>query len=118
VSKIRCIWCISSAGAAPTAASSEEQPANASNGSGEATVAEKLAQQYRDSQAGLVAQQTAFERRQRRRKEFFEKESSRDDGGFFLVTAAVILLPAIGILAIAYFSGYLDQLSDTYTITK
>ena len=51
-------------------------------------------------------------------QEFFEKESSRDDGSFIAITAAVILLPAIGILAVAFFSGYLDRLSDSYTITR
>jgi hypothetical protein len=51
-------------------------------------------------------------------QEFFEKESSRDDGQFFAITAAVILLPVVAILAVAFFSGYLDRLSDSYSITR
>lgn len=43
------------------------------------------------------------------------QESKRDDGKFVLIVAAVVLLPALTILGYAYFSGYLDRLSDSYT---
>lgn len=59
--------------------------------------------------------QTDFERRQQRRKEFFQQETKRDDGRLIITAAAVVLLPAIAILAFAYFSGYLDTLNDSYT---
>lgn len=94
------------------------ESAGPATGSGEATVGEKLAQQYQQGQTKAGAQQTAFERRQRRRQEFYERESSRDDSTFFIISALVFLLPAVAILAVAYFTGYLDRVSDTYTITK
>ena len=46
------------------------------------------------------------------------RESARDDGTFLLTTAAVILLPAIAILLVAYFTGYLDRLSDPYSTSS
>lgn len=104
---------------ADAAASSKDGPEGEAKGAGAATsVSQQLAQQYQERQAEVAQQQSAFERRQRRRREYYEKESARDDGSFFAISAAVILLPAIAILAIAFFSGYLDRLSDSYSITR
>jgi hypothetical protein len=45
-----------------------------------------------------------------RRQAYMEQDMERDDTGFFLVVGAFFLLPALIILAVAYFSGYLDNM--------
>lgn len=79
------------------------------------TVRQRLEAEWSENLTKGEQQQTAFERRQKRRREFFQQESKRDDGRFIIIAAAVVLLPALAILAFAYFSGYLDTLSDSYT---
>lgn len=82
------------------------------------TVGEKLAAKWALDQEKGQQQMTSFQRRQQRRKDYFQQQSSRDDGAFILGAAAAFLLPALAILAVAFFSGYLDRLSDGYTASR
>jgi len=99
----------------PTSSVDSAESSAEGDGRRKRTIAERLEAQYAKDQNLGREQQTAFERRQQTRREYMERESKRDDGKFVLIVAAVVLLPALTILGYAYFSGYLDRLSDSYT---
>lgn len=58
--------------------------------------------------------QTESQKRMARRQAYMEQDMERDDTGFFLGVGAIFILPAFAILAVAYFSGYLDNM---YTVS-
>ncbi len=74
------------------------------------SIGDQLAQQYQTSQR----LQTESQKRMARRQAYMEQDMERDDTGFFLAVGAIFILPAFVILAVAYFTGYLDNL---YTVT-
>lgn len=49
-----------------------------------------------------------------RRREYMERDSIRSDSKLFIGLFVAFVAPAVGILAWAYFSGYLDQLAQGY----
>ncbi|KXZ54914.1 hypothetical protein GPECTOR_4g986 [Gonium pectorale] len=73
------------------------------------TIGERLAAKRA---AALKAQMAnnQVQARIERRKAYMEIDDQRDDTGLILGLAAAFLLPALVILVIAYFTGYLDRL--------
>jgi hypothetical protein len=52
--------------------------------------------------------------RTQKRREYMERESARNDGPFFALLLSFFVLPAAVILAIAFSSGYLDTIAESY----
>ena len=72
------------------------------------TIGERLERNYRKDNAGL----TDLERRVAKRKEYFEQSSERNDSLFFAGVFAAFFLPALTILGVAVYTGYLDTLAE------
>jgi len=49
-----------------------------------------------------------------RRRDYMERDSIRSDSKLFIGLFVAFVAPAAGILAWAFFSGYLDQLAQGY----
>ncbi|GIM03519.1 hypothetical protein Vretimale_8277 [Volvox reticuliferus] len=73
------------------------------------TIGERLAAKYAAQQRARMTV-NEVQRRIDRRKAYMEIDDQRDDTGLLLGLAAAFLLPALSILTIAYFTGYLDRL--------
>jgi len=103
---------IASATAQSSIRSEEDQdtPFSGSNGDGGLTVRERLQREYTPSSATTAAA-AAVQQRVKRRKEYMNQVSERNDTPFFAGLLALFLLPALGILAVASSSGYLDALA-------
>ena len=78
------------------------------------TIREQLMQQ----QASGSQQQTAYERRKQRRSEYMEQQTSGSNPALFAIMFGAIVVPVIVILGIAASTGYLDQLSGTYRMSR
>ncbi|KAK9831946.1 hypothetical protein WJX81_001856 [Elliptochloris bilobata] len=103
-----------SSGDAPPAIDTGAAPAGASAPGSVETIAEKLEarQAAAASEAARAAQ--AYDRRVQRRREYMERDSVRSDSKLFVGLFVAFVAPAAGILAWAFFSGYLDQLAQGY----
>jgi len=78
------------------------------------TIGEKMELEWKGKEAQIQQQKSAYEKRVARRQGYFEEASGRDDSTFFAYVCAAFLLPAAGILAVAFLSGYLDKLATGY----
>jgi hypothetical protein len=78
------------------------------------TIREQLMQQ----QAAGSGQQTAYQRRKQRRQEYMEQTTSGSNPTLFAIMFGAIVLPVIVILGIAVSTGYLDQLSGGYRMSR
>lgn len=78
------------------------------------TIGERMELEWREKEGQIQQQKSAYEKRVARRLGYFEEASGRDDSVFFAYVGAAFLLPAAGILAVAFFSGYLDKLATGY----
>lgn len=65
-------------------------------------------------QADGAREQAKLKARVQKRREYMDRESGRNDGPFFALLLSFFVLPAAVILIIAFSSGYLDTIADSY----
>ncbi len=70
--------------------------------------------QVRLQQAEGAREQAKLKVRQQKRREYMDRESGRNDAPFFALLLSFFVLPAAVILLIAFSSGYLDTIADSY----
>jgi hypothetical protein len=99
---------------AAAAATSQSTSSSSSSVDRPLTIGEKMELEWKEKETQIQQQKSAYEKRVARRQGYFEEASGRDDSKFFAYVCAAFLLPAAGILAVAFLSGYLDKLATGY----
>lgn len=84
----------------------ETAPGVVKGSSAPRTIGEQLEEQLKSESKGV----SDVQKRMQRRRDYMAEVSQRNDSNLAVILFSAFLLPAITILTIAYFSGYLDTL--------